>query len=287
MSTGQRWQSLIWNLSRCSNKRRRPPVGTTATNIARVEQSWATAPNLQFLIRRGLTPREAYITFRFRRDNSPVSVFLRQYAFISILYSGITIHYDAVLRIAVASAMFALLTLQNIILRRSRTGAITRLITVLEELLETFIAPTPKAPYNFFPGERGDVMKKSRSKERKLRKLAFRVAEELAVLNGSPRRDAGNSDYSDCARVILWSADRIWEKRRVAQAVDTIIEQLKHILGPNPHIPLRFAVRNDFPELSSRSQRRRAERLVKALAAPLLVTVVGASVTAILRIFIK
>jgi hypothetical protein len=285
MSAGQRWRSLIGNLSRRSNKRRRPTAGTMATSIAHAEQTWATAPNLQFLIHRGLTPREAYITFRFRRDEP--SAFLRRYALIFILYPGILIHYGAVLRIAVSGVLFVLLTLQNIILRRSQTNAINRLIAALEESLEIFISPTQNDSYDFFLGERGDVMRKSRRKARKLRKLAFRVAEELAVLNGSPRRDAGNYNYSGCARVILWSADRLWDKRRVAQAVDTIIEQLKHILGPNPRIPLRFAVRNDFPELSSRSQRRRAERLVKALAAPLLVTVAGAIIAAILRIFIK
>jgi hypothetical protein len=77
-------------------------------------------------------------------------------------------------------------------------------------------------------------------------------------------------------------------KRRVAQAVDMIIEQLKHILGSNSHSPLRFAVRNDFPEFPSKNQRRWVnlldKPLVKVVAAPFLITVIGACIAAFIRV---
>lgn len=125
--------------------------------------------------------------------------------------------------------------------------------------------------------------------EPRLYKFALKVAEESAVLAGGSRRDA--RAHSDCAKTILWSAEQVWDGRRAAHARDTIIEQLKHVLGTNPHIPLRFSLRNDFPEFPSRSQALWTESVTKVLAAPLLVTIIGASVgaslSAILRIFVK
>ncbi|MGA8516849.1 MAG: hypothetical protein WB735_01670, partial [Pseudonocardiaceae bacterium] len=62
-----------------------------------------------------------------------------------------------------------------------------------------------------------------------------------------------------------------------------------HILGPNPHIPLRFAVRNDFPEFPPRSQQRWVnlldKPLVKIVAAPFLITIIGACIAAFIRVF--
>ncbi|MFZ2117640.1 MAG: hypothetical protein WCB73_06360 [Pseudonocardiaceae bacterium] len=259
--------------------------------MARAEQMWATAPNLQFLIRRGLTPLQAYITFHalgVQRDPWAGSL---QYGVLLVAYQIflLLLPYGIVLPIVATSVLFVLLIGQNIFLRRSRTGVLNRVVGALAESLVIFIDPVSKASYNFFPGEHGEVMKKLTSKELKLRKLAFQVAEGLAVLDDSPRREAGESNYSDCARVILWGADRIWDQRRVAQAVDTIIEQLKHILGPNPHIPLRFAVRNDFPEFPPRSQQRWVnlldKPLVKIVAAPFLITIIGACIAAFIRVF--
>lgn len=293
ITTGQRRRSLIGNLSRSGSKRRQSTTGATATDaMARAEQMWATAPNLQFLIRRGLTPRQAYITFHalVAQRNSWANS-LPQYSVLLVAYQVFLflLPYGIVLPVVATSVLFALLIGLNIFLRRSRTGVFNRLVAALAESLVTFIDPVPKASYNlFFPGEHSDEMKRLTSKEWKLRKLAFQVAEGLAVLDGSPRRDAGEPNCSDCARVILWGADRIWDKRRVAQAVDMIIEQLKHILGSNSHIPLRFAVRNDFPEFPSRNQRRWVnlldKPLVKVVAAPFLITVIGACIAAFIRV---
>jgi len=287
--TGQRRRSLAKNLWHRGSKRRRSIETTdTADIMARAEQAWATAPNLKFLIRRGLTPQQAYITFkalnapRGLRGYGPSLLLLGYQVLLSLL------PYGLITQIAATGALFALLIGQQIFLRRSISYAINRLVAALAESIVTFIDPVPEASLNFFPGEGGRVAKKLADKQRKLRKLAFQVAEGLAVLDGSPRRNAGEPNCSDCARVILWGADRIWDKHRVAQTVDAIIEQLKHILGASPHIPLRFSLRNDFPELPLRSRQYWVNSLdkplVKVVAAPLLITVVGVGVAAAIRI---
>jgi hypothetical protein len=288
--TGQQWRSLAKNLWHRGSKRRRSTIGTTDTTdiMARVEHAWATATNLKFLIRRGLTPQQAFIVF----DALNAQPDLRRYGPLLLMLAYQTflflLPYGLITQIAAAGALFALLIGRQIFLRRSVTHVINRLVATLAESLVTFIEPAPEASLNFFPGEGGRVAKKLADKQRKLRKLAFQVAEGLAVLDGSPRRNAGGPNCSDCARVILWGADQIWDKRRVAQAVDTIIEQLKHILGASPHIPLRFSLRNDFPELPSRSRQYWVSSLdepfVKVVAAPLLITVVGVGIAAVIRI---
>jgi hypothetical protein len=88
ITTGQRRRSLIGNLSRSGSKRRQSTAGATATDaMARAEQMWATAPNLQFLIRRGLTPRQAYITFHaLVAQRNPWADSLPQYGVLLVAY---------------------------------------------------------------------------------------------------------------------------------------------------------------------------------------------------------
>lgn len=141
------------NLLRMVSKCRRPRVKETISEVlAREEQTWATMPHLQFLIRRGLTPRQAYLTFYAHGDigwdlaTSPVpQPLLLGYLLITILINQSP---QPLLRtiafIAASIALFTALVGENIRLRRSPARALNRLIVALRESLDTLRTPSPR-----------------------------------------------------------------------------------------------------------------------------------------------
>ncbi len=122
-------------------------------------------------------------------------------------------------------------------------------------------------------------------RRRRLCKLAQAVQSETHYLETGRRTVDDDVKLCGCTEVILWAAKEPWDDFRTQVMRKCCVDQLIHLHNVNAHTAYagNFDVGDEVAlHLSSRA---RLARVADVLKLPLVVAVVGAIVTAILRLF--
>ncbi len=130
-----------------------------------------------------------------------------------------------------------------------------------------------------------DLIRVIHHRRKRLLRAARRVTAASSYLGVGKRNQAANKVGAGCGPVIYWAAAAPWDEVRRCVLLESCVRQLRHTQGNCSHLPyVEYPPGIDDRVFSERGVRWVAAAL-GMLRLPLVVAVVGAFATAVLRLF--